>query len=164
MNVDTGGLLRNALARTCSALPTEVLTVPLEHWDESVFRWLLIRHVLALAPGGTPCWSEWHRVDLVLPSPFGATLIELKFFAHRLLRNHSPRIVRMKGGPVPETSASFSVRSTAWQAAPERLGHTRAAESVPVISFLPTAIRRESTGDRRTVRTTAHSNRSVMSR
>ena len=106
MNVSVGNLLQTALARACAVLPAERGSVPLDHWNESVFRWLLIRHLLAGAPG-TPCWSEWHRVDLVIPSTSGATLVELKFFAHRPLRDHSGRVVRLKGGPSDHNVGEF---------------------------------------------------------
>ena len=66
-------LLTQALEATCADLPTEVGLVPLEYWNESVFRFLLIRHMRAIAPD-TVCWTEWNRVDLVLPGPAGATL------------------------------------------------------------------------------------------
>ncbi len=106
MDSCVGELLRTALGRACSALPIEVRAVPLEHWNESIFRFLLVRHILAAAPG-TPCWSEWHRVDLVLPASSGATLVELKFFAHQPLRDHSDGVLRMKGGPSAQNVREF---------------------------------------------------------
>lgn len=105
--LSAGDLLRKALKRACSALPGEVRSVPIEHWNESVFRWLLVRHLLAVAPG-TQCWSEWHRVDLVLPAASGATLIELKFYAHRPLRDQSTGVIRMKGGPSDQNVREFN--------------------------------------------------------
>jgi hypothetical protein len=93
-----GELLRKALAQTCSALPAGIRKVHLEHWNESTFRFLLVSHILALAPD-TKCWSEWNRVDLVLPASSGATLVELKFFTRQPLRDLSGRILRYKGGP-----------------------------------------------------------------
>ena len=118
MDSSAGELLRNALSRACSALPTEVRGVPLEHWNESTFRFLLVRHLLAAAPG-TACWSEWHRVDLVLPASLGAALVELKFFAHQPLRDHSDRVLRMKGGPSAQNVREF-------EAAIETLAGSRA--------------------------------------
>jgi hypothetical protein len=117
MELNTGNLLREALKRTCSAMLTEVQNVPLEHWNEAVFRWLLIRHLREVAPE-TQCWQEWNRVDLVLPALSGATLIELKFFARRRLHELHGRL-RMKGGPSEKNVREFwaSVENLATSAA-----------------------------------------------
>jgi hypothetical protein len=54
--------------------------VPSVHWNESVFRFNLVRHLLA-QNAGLDCRTEWNRVDLVIQLPEGATLVELKFYA-----------------------------------------------------------------------------------
>lgn len=100
-------LLRTALAQACSVLPAEIRSVPLEHWNESVFRFLLVRQLLSLAPD-TSCWSEWNRVDLVLSAPTGATLVEIKFYTHGEIRDHAGRVLRSKGGPSKKNVLEFN--------------------------------------------------------
>jgi len=75
--------------------------VPSVHWNESVFRFNLVRHLLAQNPG-LDCRTEWNRVDLAIQRPEGATLVELKFYAARPHHDHKGELVRFKGGPSPQ--------------------------------------------------------------
>ncbi len=97
MRSEAGERLESALRQVVEGMPDEVKAVPIEHWTEGVFRHLLIRQIRASYPG-QECWSEWNRVDLVLPSARGATLVELKLFVVR--PRHTVAGSRgFKGGP-----------------------------------------------------------------
>jgi hypothetical protein len=87
-----------ALRETCSDMLAEVQCVPLAHWNESVFRFFLVRRLLTVKPVIT-CMTEWNRVDLLLPGPDGGILIEVKFFGIQPLRDSSGQFLRSKGGP-----------------------------------------------------------------
>jgi hypothetical protein len=110
--------LGQALEATCSTLASEVRLVPLEYWNESVLRFLLVRHLRSIERDVT-CWSEWNRVDLVLPGVHGATLVELKFFTHQPLRRLGGEVTRLKGGPSKKNVREFqsSVQTLAEAAA-----------------------------------------------
>lgn len=102
-----GALLRQALKQTCSLLPQELRSVPLQHWNESSFRYFFVKQLLAIAPELT-CWSEWNRVDLVVPSREAAILIEFKFYLHAPLQSIHGTITRMKGRPSLQNFREFT--------------------------------------------------------
>lgn len=87
-----------ALSAACADVLRDLARVPLAHWNESVFRFVIVRRLLADMPN-LDCRTEWNRVDLVLPGPEGATLLELKFFSSQPLCDKTGRVLRMKGGP-----------------------------------------------------------------
>ena len=87
-----------ALREACTEMLDELPTVPLAHWNESVFRYLVVRRLLAAEPI-VQCMTEWNRVDLLLPGPAGAVLVEVKFFGIQSLRGFEGKVLRSKGGP-----------------------------------------------------------------
>jgi hypothetical protein len=99
-------LLRKALKSACSRFVSEVADVPIEYWNESVFRHLLVRELLTFRTR-EKVWSEWHRVDLVLPDPSGGTAIELKFYTRNPLCAVPDKILRWKGGPSEKNYGEF---------------------------------------------------------
>jgi hypothetical protein len=106
MNQSEVTLLRRALSSTCHNLPNELQAVPLQFWNESVFRYFLVRELRLLAPE-LKCWSEWNRIDLVLLGDAGSTLIEIKFFTHRDREDLAGKVLARKGGPSPHNYFEF---------------------------------------------------------
>jgi hypothetical protein len=86
------------LSAACDDVVRQLARVPLPHWNESVFRFLIVRRLRADKPN-IRCETEWHRIDLVLFDPQGATLLELKFFSAMPLVDHAGRVLRTKGSP-----------------------------------------------------------------
>ena len=97
--------------------------VPPAHWNESVFRFFLVRRLLSAAPT-VDCRTEWNRVDLVFPDPDGAALVEVKFFATQPLSDHTGRLIRMKGGPSAQNHQEY-------EAVLEKLRLSRRADWAP---------------------------------
>jgi hypothetical protein len=91
-------LLISVLSRACNDVVRELQRVPLEGWNESVFRFFVVQRLRKDA-ARVRCETEWHRIDLVLFDRHGATLLELKFFTAMPLRDYKRNKVRMKGGP-----------------------------------------------------------------
>jgi hypothetical protein len=89
-------MLKQALQAVCEKLPVEAKSVPLQHWTEGVFRFMLIRELNALSPN-IKCLSEWDRIDLVLPTSTGTTIVEFKFFTNRDKEDHEGKIIGRKG-------------------------------------------------------------------
>lgn len=87
-----------ALRQTCTEMLNELPNVPLAHWNESVFRYFLVRRLLAAEPV-VQCMTEWNRVDLLLPGPAGGVLVEVKFFGIQSLCDSKGKVLRSKGGP-----------------------------------------------------------------
>ena len=99
-------MIVQALRSTCADLLEEVKRVPLAHWNESVVRYFLVRHLLTASPA-IECLTEWNRVDLMLPATDGAVLVEMKFFTAQPLRDHAGRTLRFKGRPSPQNYREY---------------------------------------------------------
>ncbi len=68
---------------------SELARVPPPHWNESVFRFFIVRRFLADMPK-LECETECNKIDLVFPSPEGLVLLELKFFDSRPMKTGGP--------------------------------------------------------------------------
>ncbi len=97
--------LTKVLTLACDDVLRELANVPSEHWNESVFRFFIVRQLLKIPD--IDCRSEWNRVDLVIQSPRGATLLELKFFTSQPLRDQAGKTIRMKGRPSPKNYGEY---------------------------------------------------------
>jgi hypothetical protein len=89
-----------AVRATCNECCREVAHVPLAYWNESVFRFFLVRHLLTIAPT-VHLHCEWNRVDLAFEDGDGVTLVEIKFYPYRGLDLAS------KGGPSKQNFREF---------------------------------------------------------
>ncbi|WP_201221260.1 hypothetical protein [Halochromatium roseum] len=85
----------------------DVPKVPLDYWNESVFRFYLVRELLSIDQT-IDCRTEWNRVDLMIPGDCGAVLCELKFFLALTLRNSSGDFLRFKGGASSKNFQEYS--------------------------------------------------------
>jgi hypothetical protein len=121
-----------ALQSTCDEFLESVRTIPLEWWNESVFRFFLMRQ---LSARGIQCRCEWNKVDIVILQPeHGVVLVELKFYDRRPHHDQADRILRYKGGPGPKNLDEFKnglkrLRDNA--AKPRNWGSTATRTSAP---------------------------------
>jgi len=95
------------LKSTCKHVVEEMRTVPLAHWNESVFRFFYVRQLVQLAPSIT-CHTEWKRIDLLIQSSPAVFVLEFKFFHARLLIGLSGRRLRWKGRPGKKNFSEFT--------------------------------------------------------
>ena len=98
--------LTGALRSTCEEFLAEVKHLPIDHWNESVFRFCLVRQLLA-RNSNIECWTEWNRVDLVLPASGGAVSVEMKFFTTLPTLDNEGKLLGWKGAPGRKNFAEY---------------------------------------------------------
>lgn len=90
-------LLKRAVKRTCFTLQDEANRIEPDHWNESVFRYHIIRNLIEMHPK-LDCRTEWKKIDLMIPAEDGVVLVELKFYSRRPTRDHEYKLLGWKGG------------------------------------------------------------------
>lgn len=97
----TRDYLSEGLKRTCEELRKNVSRTPLKFWNESVFRYHLIGHLLDIDQSRV--WDvEWKRVDLIVVGDTGDKVpVEVKFWCFRGEREN------YRGGPSPQNQREY---------------------------------------------------------
>ena len=99
-------VLKSAIRNACKRFLRDVGSIPLEHWNESVFRFYLVREIVELKQK-IDCRTEWNRVDLLVPAADGAMVIEMKFFQAMPLRDSHGGFIRLKGTASPQNYREY---------------------------------------------------------
>ncbi|SRR6266550_5993867 len=86
---------------------TELCSVPLPLWNESVFRYFFVKQLRHACPDAK-CQMEWNRFDLLLQIAGQNVLIEFKFYHPSIHRNLSGDRTHAKGGAGPKNFAEFT--------------------------------------------------------
>lgn len=93
--------LEQALEKTCDEVIESLSITPMQYWNESVFRYFLVRN-LWLTRQGLVSDVEWKRWDLILQHPLRVKIpVEIKFWCH-----HGERKVQ-RGGPSKQNENEF---------------------------------------------------------
>lgn len=122
----TREMVRQAFQDTLARVADEVAVLPLECWNESVFRYALCRSIAEVRPEAHQ-FVESDRIDLVLRTDHGAAFIEIKFYLRRRrIAAYTGEARGFKGGPSAQNLREF-------QSCVDRL-HAR--PSVPGLSKL----------------------------
>src|SRR5512145_1037619 len=99
--------VRSAFGRTMAEMPRELTAMPIDFWNESVFRFFFCRSLLKSHADVTQL-VECDRIDLVLRRGDEAAFVELKFYV-RAPRFHAYTGKRLgfKGGPSAQNVLEF---------------------------------------------------------
>lgn len=95
-----------ALSAACDDLIAELPRIPIGHWNESVFRFFIVRRFLELNPC-TRCETEWNRIDLFFQDSSVSVLLEIKFYCTRTSANLPGSKQKRKGGPSTQNFGEF---------------------------------------------------------
>lgn len=74
-------LLKKALLGVSRSFEIEFATIPIERWNESVFRFLFSREIARLEPD-VEQFVECQKIDLVLRRQQDTAFVEFKFYIH----------------------------------------------------------------------------------
>ncbi len=99
-------ILASAVATAWSEMGDELLQTPLDHWNESVFRFFVVRLLIRRHPEAV-CFTEWNRIDLALQSGGATALVEFKFYPGRVTGDWMGNRVRSKGGAGAKNFGEF---------------------------------------------------------
>jgi len=99
---DVSAVLRSMWA----AIARESRQTPLDHWNESVFRFMFVRDLLSKYPH-VRCDVEWNRVDLLIQDSDGPSPIEFKYYVRPWHVDLRGKRIRAKGGPSEKNFGEF---------------------------------------------------------
>ncbi len=97
--------IKNALETTWRDIEAELKRTPLQHWNESVFRFFFIRSLGKPAVEG--CQTEWNTVDLLLKAGDGFAVLEFKFLACNWHASIKEPFRRKASGPSKQNFDEF---------------------------------------------------------
>lgn len=100
-------LVREAFQQTMEQLTVEVAVMPLERWNESVFRYAFCRSIASSRPDVDQL-VECDRIDLVLRAAETAAFIEFKLYQRRRrVDAYTGAVSGSKGGPGQQNLREF---------------------------------------------------------
>lgn len=103
----TRAMVRQAFRDTLARVADEVAVMPLERWNESVFRYAFCRSIAAVRPEAHQ-FVESDRIDLVLRTEEGPAFIEFKFYLRRRrIDAYTGEIRGHRGGPSAQNLREF---------------------------------------------------------
>ncbi|MFF5179774.1 hypothetical protein ACFY2Q_17275 [Micromonospora sp. NPDC000316] len=100
-------LVRATFLSTVASMRDEVQRMPLDRWNESVFRYSFCRHLSHASPDVRQ-FVECNRIDLVLHRGEEKAFVEFKFYLHQPRFNpYTGDRSGFKGGPSPQNLTEF---------------------------------------------------------
>lgn len=105
--MDLAAVIRDAFNATLSQLEADTSLMPMNRWDESVFRYFFSRSI-ATAHRDVQQFLECNKIDLVLAHEAQRAFVEFKFYQRSPRFDPYSGIQRgYKGGPSPKNLAEF---------------------------------------------------------
>lgn len=100
-------IVLSAFSATMKFIPGELQQMPLNRWNESVFRYFFCRELSDINPE-VKQFVECDRIDLVLHAAQEKAFVEFKFYLHpRKFDPYTGDCLGFKGGPGPGNLDNF---------------------------------------------------------